>query len=79
MLLNLFYQGPAVGKALIREYVLVQRLIRKKDIHGLITDSRFGCFSAGIPSVFITHQINLQSPESGIPSWPINFSEPLVY
>ena len=62
MLLNLFYQGPSVGKALIREYVLVQRLIRKRDIHGLITDSRFGCFSAGIPSVFITHQINLQSP-----------------
>ena len=73
MLTNMLYQGPAVGKALIREYFLLQRLIRKRDIHGLITDSRFGCYSSGTPSVFITHQINLQSPNP-IFSYPVNLA-----
>jgi uncharacterized protein (TIGR00661 family) len=59
---GLMLQLPKMVLAVWKEYLLVQRLVKQHGIHGIISDNRFGCFSRKIPSVFITHQINLMVP-----------------
>ncbi len=71
MLYNLLIQLPRLSVTLLREYLMVQQLIRNGKIDAIISDSRFSCFSRLIPTVFITHQINLISPHALL-HYPIN-------
>lgn len=57
--LKLMKQIPNMMGAIRRENVLVQKIIREYAIAGLISDNRLGVFSRNIPSVFITHQLNV--------------------
>lgn len=45
-----------------KEHQILQHYLKKHaDVVGIISDNRFGCYSAHVPSVYITHQIKVFS------------------
>ena len=58
---NLLVQIPKINKAVADEFKVVQQLIIDENIKGIISDNRFGVQSKNIPSIYITHQINVLS------------------
>ncbi len=62
MVWNMAWQVPKILRAIWQEQRAVNQIIRKYQVDGLISDNRFGCWSAQIPSVFLTHQIHLKVP-----------------
>lgn len=55
-------QLPKITSAVLGEYKQTQAIIQAEKIDGIISDNRFGTFSSRIPSVIITHQINILTP-----------------
>lgn len=51
-----------VGKAILKENWKLKKWIKVYKPNILISDSRFGFYNNNIPSIFITHQINLKAP-----------------
>lgn len=62
MFLNLAPQMPRIFLAIRKERKIIDRLLMKHQFDFLISDNRFGCFSNRVPSVFITHQVNIKIP-----------------
>lgn len=59
---KLLLQMPAFILSIVKEHRALQSLIRQYRIDGLISDNRFGCWTSLVPTVYITHQVNLISP-----------------
>ena len=59
--LSMLLQLPAFYKTNSLEKKLVQKLVSENRIDGIISDNRFGIRSDKVPSVFITHQLNVLS------------------
>jgi uncharacterized protein (TIGR00661 family) len=60
--LGLLFQSPHILKAVRNEKKAIHHFIEvNKDVVGIISDNRFGVRSALVPSVYITHQINVLS------------------
>ena len=60
--LGLLLQIPEVLKAVREERKIINNFILKNtDVVGVISDNRFGVRSSFVPSVYITHQINVLS------------------
>jgi uncharacterized protein (TIGR00661 family) len=57
--LKIFKLLPQMLKAVREEKRLVREIIKDYNIRGIISDNRIGARSKAIPSVFITHQINV--------------------
>lgn len=57
---SMFRQLPKIGVAVFREYFWLRKIIRDYHIQAVISDSRFGCFHPRVPSVILTHQLQLQ-------------------
>ncbi len=72
MVVNMAWQLPKILLAIYREHCLTQKLIARHHIRGIISDNRFGCFSKKVPCVFLTHQLNIRAPWSGL-SRAVNF------
>ncbi len=53
--------APKIFKAIQAENKVTQSIIKKHKIKGIISDNRFGVYSKTIPSVYITHQLNVLS------------------
>ena len=64
--LKIFKQLPKLFFAIRKEKKILQEIIMKYEISGIISDNRLGIFSPNIPSVYITHQVNVLS---GNTSW----------
>lgn len=58
---HLLLQTPTIISAVLKEKKLIANLIEKESISGIISDNRFGVCSNKIPSVYITHQIEVLS------------------
>lgn len=52
---------PKILKATKSEYKIVQKLVESENLYGIISDNRFGVRSDKVPSVIITHQLNVLS------------------
>jgi len=59
--LKLLFQVPKIKKVIKAEHKVIQQIIKKENIKGIISDNRFGVYSTKIPSVYITHQLNVFS------------------
>ena len=59
--LKLAFNLPKLIRAVKQEKKLVHKLIEEKDITGIISDNRFGVYHKSIPSIYITHQLNVLS------------------
>jgi len=55
-------QLPHFVKVIRQEHRLIEKLVTQHTLHGIISDNRFGAWSAQVPSVFITHQSNILMP-----------------
>lgn len=58
---KLLLSVPSVFLAVKKEKEIVNQIIKKENITGIISDNRFGVHSKKIPSVYITHQLNVIS------------------
>ncbi|PCI11427.1 MAG: glycosyltransferase [Flavobacteriaceae bacterium] len=58
---KLLFLTPQIIKATKSEYKIVQKLVKSENLSGIISDNRFGVRSDKVPSVFITHQLNVLS------------------
>jgi uncharacterized protein (TIGR00661 family) len=56
----LFFQSPRIFRAINLERKQVEKLVIENQIDAIISDNRYGCYSEKVPSVFITHQLNIQ-------------------
>lgn len=61
LILKLLFQIPSIILSVLKERMVVGKIIKLEHICGIISDSRFGVFHKNIPSVYITHQINVLS------------------
>lgn len=52
---------PKMIEAVLDEKKMVKKWIKKYSIDGIISDNRLGVFSQKVPSVFITHQLNVMT------------------
>lgn len=51
--------SPKMIDAILQEKKTIRQWIEEYDISGIISDNRLGVYSKKIPSVFITHQLNV--------------------
>lgn len=72
MMWQILRQIPGIRRHIWTEHAWLQQTIRQHGFHGVISDNRYGLCSSRIPSVLISHQLNLQ-----LPSWS-RIARPLV-
>src|SRR5690349_19170069 len=60
MVLNIARQMPRIVYAIRAEQWYTERIVQEHGIQGIISDNRYGCFSKKVPSVLLTHQLNLR-------------------
>ena len=58
---KLIKNSPKMIEAIFAEKKIVKKWIAKYNLQGIISDNRLGVHSKKIPSVFITHQLNVLS------------------
>jgi uncharacterized protein (TIGR00661 family) len=58
---KLLQNCPKMIEAVLEEKKMVKKWIKKYSIDGIISDNRLGVFSKKVPSVFITHQLNVMT------------------
>lgn len=63
---KLFLSIPNIVKATQQEKIAIDKIVIKENISGIISDNRFGVRSTKIPSVYITHQLNVLSGNTTI-------------
>ncbi|MBK0371089.1 glycosyltransferase [Flavobacterium agrisoli] len=56
---KLIKNSPKMIEAVLDEKRLINKWVKKYGIEGIISDNRLGVFSSKVPSVFITHQLNV--------------------
>ena len=52
---------PAIFKAVKKEQKMVADIVEEEQLSGIISDNRFGVYHSKIPTVYITHQLNVLS------------------
>ncbi len=65
MTFNMALQLPKMVRAVRREHLFLQKIIAQFQIETVISDNRYGCYSAATRNIFLTHQLNLQAPFGG--------------
>lgn len=58
---KLIKNSPKTINAILTEKKIVKQLIKEYELSGIISDNRLGVHSKKVPSVFITHQLNVLS------------------
>lgn len=56
-------QLPRVRRAIRAEQKIVNDIVEKEKVNAIISDNRYGCYNSSIPSIFLSHQLNLQMPD----------------
>lgn len=56
---KMIFNMPNMIKAMLNERKCVKNWVKEFDLKGVISDNRLGVFSKKVPSVFITHQLNV--------------------
>jgi len=64
MSVSMFLQSPKISLAINSEHQQIKKLVKELQVDAIISDNRYGAFADGIPSVIITHQLNLQTPKN---------------
>ena len=62
MSLSIILQVPKILYGIRKEYTAIERIIKDYNIDGIISDNRFGLSNKKVPCVFVTHQLQIQTP-----------------
>ncbi|MGJ7030778.1 glycosyltransferase [Niabella hirudinis] len=57
---------PSILSAIRSEHQWLDNMVSQYGIDGVISDNRFGLHHAGVPTVFITHQLRIKNPLGSI-------------
>jgi len=63
MFLKMLRFAPAFLKSIRKEHELLQRIVGETGADLVISDNRYGCWHRDKPSIFITHQLEIQLPK----------------
>jgi UDP-N-acetylglucosamine transferase subunit ALG13 len=55
-------QLPRIQRSIRFEHRWLQQMVKKYNIQAVISDNRYGLFHPDIPTVFITHQLQVKAP-----------------
>ncbi|MDC0231116.1 glycosyl transferase family 28 [Aureispira] len=69
MFLNIAPQVPKLLKAIRLERRFLDTIISKRKIDAIISDNRFGIHHSKVPSVYMTHQLNIPVPNRFVQAW----------
>jgi len=69
---SLFFQLPKFFDRIRKEHSQIEHIVPEEKIDFVISDNRYGCWSTQVPSIFITHQVNILMPDL------LRWVEPLV-
>lgn len=58
---KLFSQAPHILKAIKAEHQWLKKIQAERKFDAIISDNRFGLYAAGTPSIFITHQLHIET------------------
>ena len=58
---KLALQGPGLLKTISREHEEIERIVEEEGAVGIISDNRFGAYSSKVPSVYLTHQLQVRA------------------
>ena len=72
--LSLLLQVPRIVKAIRREHNWLQKIVAEHTIDVVISDNRYGLYHNTKPSVFITHQLLIQTPFRWLTTWLQNIN-----
>jgi uncharacterized protein (TIGR00661 family) len=72
MAFKMAIQAPRIMKGIQQENHKLDQIIRQYAIDAVISDNRFGLYSKRIPTIFMTHQLFIQTPDS------LSFLKPLM-
>ncbi len=64
MFINMVLQWYKMPLAITKERKLVKKVVNKNAIDFVISDNRYGCYAINVPSVIISHQLNLKTGNS---------------
>lgn len=62
LIIKVFLQLPKFLSVIWKEHGEIERIVKEYKIDLIISDNRYGCWTKRVPTVFITHQINIQMP-----------------
>lgn len=62
MLFAMLKKFPGLLRRIAAERREVIKMVKDHDLHGIISDNRFGLGIAGLPTVYITHQLRIATP-----------------
>ena len=62
LVIKVFLQLPKFLSVKWNEHGEIERIVKEHQIDLVISDNRYGCWTKRVPTVFITHQINIQMP-----------------
>lgn len=60
MFWNIGTQFPKIAKAVFQEHQWIEKMVDTHHIDAIISDNRYGCYSRKVPSIFMTHQVNIK-------------------
>lgn len=58
---KMIQQGPKMRRAIQYEHRWLKKMIKEHQFNAVISDNRYGLYHAGIPCIFITHQLTIKS------------------
>ncbi len=61
LIFSILKQAPGILKTIKREHAWLDELVKEGRFEGVISDNRYGLYSSRIPSVIITHQLEVQT------------------
>lgn len=81
--LGILLQYPKISNAIKEEQSTIQQFLQTKNVDLIISDNRYGVYAEEIPSILLTHQLQLASSNAiqkiafkkQIDSWLHNFQE----
>ncbi len=62
LMVKVFLQLPKFLWVIRKEHDELEKIVHDQEINLVISDNRFGCWTKSVPTVFITHQVNIQMP-----------------
>ncbi|MBK5277421.1 MAG: glycosyltransferase [Bacteroidia bacterium] len=62
LILTIFFQLPKFLLIIQKEHKELEIIVKEQQIDLAISDNRYGCWTTMIPTVFLTHQVNIQMP-----------------
>jgi len=73
MALAMMASLPSITSGIYYEHKQLKKIIADYDIHGVISDNRFGLWNKKIPCVYMTHQVRIRGSKG------FRFVEPLLF